>query len=59
VDPETVTPAAEPDLEAIAADLAAIELALDDLEAGTYRHEETAPLPPVEVPAPPDLPPAP
>ena len=54
-----MTPAAEPDLEAIAADLAAIELALDDLEAGTYRHEETAPLPPVEVPAPPDLPPAP
>ena len=37
VDPETVSPPAEPDLDAIAADLAAVETALDELEAGTFR----------------------
>ena len=39
VDPETVSPPAEPDLDAIAADLAAVETALDELEAGTFRHD--------------------
>ena len=35
----------DPDLDAIAADLAGVEAALDELEAGTYEHgtEPTAP----------------
>lgn len=41
VEPDATEPAAaaDPDLEAIAADLAAIEATLDQLAAGTYRHE--------------------
>jgi len=41
VDPETLSP--EPDLDAIAADLAAVEAALDELEAGTFRHDAEPP----------------
>ena len=37
VDPETASPP-DPDLDAIAADLAGVEAALDALEAGTYEH---------------------
>jgi hypothetical protein len=44
VDPEHVSPPADADLDAIAADLAAVETALDELAAGTYRHDRTAPL---------------
>jgi hypothetical protein len=44
VDPDTASPPADVDLDAIAADLAAIETALDELAAGTYRHD--APPPP-------------
>jgi len=33
----------EPDLDAIAADLAGIEATLDQLAAGTYRHEPDPP----------------
>jgi hypothetical protein len=43
VDPETASPPSEPELEAIAADLAAIETALDELAAGTYRHRTDEP----------------
>jgi hypothetical protein len=43
VDPDTVSPPAEPELERIAADLAAIETALDELAAGTYRHPTDEP----------------
>jgi hypothetical protein len=43
VDPETVSPPAEPDLDAIAADLAAVETTLDELEAGTFRHDAEPP----------------
>jgi hypothetical protein len=53
VDPETVSPPAEPDLPAIAADLAAIETTLDELAAGTYDHDAAGPgTPPAPTPAP-------
>jgi hypothetical protein len=50
VDPEIASPPADPhwvgattdaELDAIGADLAAIETALDELAAGTYRHDDT------------------
>jgi hypothetical protein len=37
VDPETAS-RPDPDLDAIAADLAGVEATLDELEAGTYDH---------------------
>ena len=61
-----MSPPADPDLEAIAADLAAIETTLDELDAGTYHHDgagpgaPAAPLPPHQQPQPGDAgPPAP
>jgi hypothetical protein len=44
VDPETASPP-DPDLDAIAADLAGVEAALDELEAGTYEHGTEPPAP--------------
>jgi hypothetical protein len=61
VDPETASPPHEPDLEAIAADLAAVETTLDELAAGTYRHaaDADAAVPPAPAPRADDRPPAP
>lgn len=40
MDPDPAAdPTTDPDLDAVAADLAAIETALDELAAGTYRHD--------------------
>ena len=44
VDPETPSPP-DPDLDAIAADLAGVEAALDALAAGTYEHGTEPPAP--------------
>ena len=43
-------PAVDPDLDldTIAADLAAIETVLDELDAGTYRHDDTTDTAPPE-----------
>jgi len=43
VDPDTASPPADPDLDAIAAELVAIETSLDELDAGTYRHDAEPP----------------
>ena len=48
-----MSPLAEPDLPAIAADLAAIETTLDELAAGTYDHDAAGPgTPPPPAPGP-------
>jgi len=47
-----VSPPADPDLEAIAADLAAIETTLDELDAGTYDHEGAGLTGPAAAPLP-------
>jgi hypothetical protein len=57
VDPDAVSPPAEPDLDAIATDLAAVETTLDELEAGTYHHDEAAAVAPAAPrPTPPEPP---
>jgi hypothetical protein len=43
VDPEAGT---DPDLDAIAADLAVVETTLDELADGSYRHDDAEPEPP-------------
>jgi hypothetical protein len=58
VDPEDVSPPDEPDLDAIAADLAAVETTLDELDAGTYRHDDDGSVPPTPPGSAPSEPPA-
>ena len=42
----------DPDLDAIAGDLAAVEVALDQLAAGTYEHRDAEPASTEEPPTP-------